>query len=87
MQQYRLKLRFLFVVLVILTLAIFGMLGAFSTMEAAAKPRATPTPTCETIAEGILRCGAAFATSVARPNEKNRPVRATATPKPKGATK
>jgi hypothetical protein len=57
-------------------LYLIWMAGYLSPVEAGAKPR--PTPTCETIAEGLERCGV-LRTSVARPNQHNRPVKATPT--------
>lgn len=69
----------LYLILAILTLAIFGMLGAFSTMEAGAAPRRTPVPTCRPGVEGRDFCADRFQTSVARPNQRNVPIQATPT--------
>lgn len=59
---------------VILILAT--MAGYFSVSEAGAKPRPTP---CETIVEGLERCGHTLRTAVARPGQRNVPRRETPT--------
>lgn len=76
-QAIREALGWLIIGIVVLWLAT--MAGFFSASEAESKGRPSPTP-CETIAEGVERCGQTFATSAARPGD-HAPRRATATPR------
>lgn len=57
------------------------MAGYLMPPGAESKARPTPTVPCETIAEGIERCGNGLRTSPARPGD-SAPRRATATPSP-----
>lgn len=73
------NLKFLFLVLAIMAAGILWMVAATAEPAGAAQ-RPTPTP-CEVVVEGILRCPSGFATSQARPGEKNVPQRAIPTAK------
>jgi hypothetical protein len=66
MRQYITKLRYLFIILAVFALLVFGWLGAFEPAHSAGRP--TPTA-CRAGVEGKNYCPDGFQTSVARPGD------------------
>lgn len=72
-------MRAITVALIIAVIAALAILTTPPLVQSRVRP--TPTP-CETIVEGLERCGQTLRTAQTRPNQKNVPRRATPTRRP-----